>query len=62
MFVDGEWVRDDAELRYPLYHSRDCPFIDVGFRCGENGRPDDGYARWTWRPRRCTLPRSVHFL
>jgi hypothetical protein len=59
MFVDGEWVRDEAELRYPLYQSRDCPFIDVGFRCGENGRPDDGYARWTWRPRRCTLPRSV---
>ena len=57
MFVDGEWVRDDAGLRYPLYHSRDCPFIDEGFRCGENGRPDDGYARWTWRPRRCTLPR-----
>ncbi|XP_051210942.1 protein trichome birefringence-like 10 [Lolium perenne] len=57
MFVDGEWVRDEAELRYPLYQSRDCPFIDVGFRCGENGRPDDGYARWTWRPRRCTLPR-----
>ncbi|TVU37477.1 hypothetical protein EJB05_10793, partial [Eragrostis curvula] len=59
MSVDGEWVRDDAE-RYPLYYQPgQCPFVDSGFRCTENGRrrPDGEYARWRWRPRRCTLPR-----
>ncbi|GJN10832.1 hypothetical protein PR202_ga28962 [Eleusine coracana subsp. coracana] len=55
MAVDGEWVRDAD--RYPLYHPGQCPFIDAGFRCTENGRPDAGYATWAWRPRRCTLPR-----
>jgi hypothetical protein len=33
---DGKWVWDDA---YPLYESPDCPFLDVGFRCSENGTP-----------------------
>ncbi|TVU37487.1 hypothetical protein EJB05_10803, partial [Eragrostis curvula] len=57
MSVDGEWVRDDIE-RYPLYYQPgQCPFVDPGFRCSENGRPDGEYARWRWRPRRCTLPR-----
>ncbi|GJM88023.1 hypothetical protein PR202_ga04039 [Eleusine coracana subsp. coracana] len=51
---DGEWVWDDA---YPLYESRDCPFLDVGFRCSENGRPDSSYTKWRWKPSRCDLPR-----
>nr|CBX25391.1 hypothetical_protein [Oryza brachyantha] len=51
---DGEWVWDDG---YPLYHSKDCPFMDAGFRCSENGRPDDSYTKWRWRPSRCDLPR-----
>ncbi|XP_062189945.1 protein trichome birefringence-like 11 [Phragmites australis] len=55
MSVDGEWVRD-AERR-PLYEPGQCPFVDEGFRCRENGRPDGDYAKWSWRPRRCTLPR-----
>ncbi|TVU37475.1 hypothetical protein EJB05_10791, partial [Eragrostis curvula] len=54
--VDGEWVRDETG-RYPLYQPGQCPFVDAGFRCSENGRPDGKYARWRWRPRRCTLPR-----
>ncbi|GJN33291.1 hypothetical protein PR202_gb21873 [Eleusine coracana subsp. coracana] len=57
MAVDGEWVRDDTDHRYPLYQPGQCPFIDAGFRCAENGRPDAGYATWAWRPRRCTPPR-----
>ncbi|TVU37478.1 hypothetical protein EJB05_10794, partial [Eragrostis curvula] len=57
MSVDGEWVRDDDGERYPLYQPGQCPFVDPGFRCRENGRPDGEYAKWRWRPRRCTLPR-----
>jgi hypothetical protein len=58
MSVDGEWVRDDAEgrRRGALYEPGQCPFVDEGFRCRENGRPDGQYANWRWRPRRCTLP------
>ncbi|KAI5008499.1 hypothetical protein ZWY2020_009547 [Hordeum vulgare] len=55
MLTDGEWVREEAGAA-PLYDPRECPFVDVGFRCRENG-PDDGYARWRWRPRHCELPR-----
>lgn len=52
---EGKWVWDD---RYPLYESKDCAFIDQGFRCAENGRPDRLYTKWRWQPARCTLPRS----
>lgn len=56
MSVEGDWVREDAE-RYPLYQPGQCPFVDAGFRCTENGRPDAEYATWRWRPRHCKLPR-----
>lgn len=49
-FFDGEWVRDDS---YPLYESKDCSFLDGGFRCSENGRPDTSYTRWRWQPSCC---------
>ncbi|KAJ6938833.1 hypothetical protein NC651_005309 [Populus alba x Populus x berolinensis] len=51
---DGNWVWDD---NYPLYQSQDCSFIDAGFRCLENGRPDSFYTKWRWQPRYCNLPR-----
>ncbi|KAG4168147.1 hypothetical protein ERO13_A12G005500v2 [Gossypium hirsutum] len=51
---DGKWVWDD---NYPLYESPDCPFIDSGFRCLENGRSDSFYTKWRWQPRACNLPR-----
>jgi len=57
---DGEWVR--AGGGYPLYDSRDCPFLDVGFRCSENGRPDASYTKWRWQPTRCDLPRCLDLL
>jgi hypothetical protein len=53
---DGKWVWDDA---YPLYESLDCPFLDVGFRYSENGRPDSSYTKCRWQPARCDLPRLV---
>jgi hypothetical protein len=56
---DGRWVWDDGR---PLYNSRDCPFLDVGFRCSENGRPDSSYTKWRWQAARCDLPRLVGFV
>ncbi|XP_047316599.1 protein trichome birefringence-like 11 [Impatiens glandulifera] len=51
---DGNWVWDES---YPLYKSEDCSFLDVGFRCSENGRPDNFYTKWRWQPNNCNLPR-----
>ncbi|XP_052173973.1 protein trichome birefringence-like [Diospyros lotus] len=51
---DGEWVRDDS---YPLYKPGSCSLIDEQFNCFLNGRPDNGYYKLKWKPRRCSLPR-----
>ncbi|XP_059299751.1 protein trichome birefringence-like 10 [Lycium ferocissimum] len=51
---DGNWVWDES---YPLYKSKDCMFLDEGFRCSENGRPDNFYTKWRWQPKDCNLPR-----
>ncbi|CAL5392982.1 unnamed protein product [Camellia sinensis] len=51
---DGDWVWDET---YPLYQSKDCRFLDEGFRCDENGRPDLFYTKWRWQPKDCNLPR-----
>ncbi|KAH1194877.1 Protein trichome birefringence-like 11 [Glycine max] len=51
---DGNWVWDET---YPLYHSVNCSFLDQGFRCSENGRPDTFYTKWRWQPKDCNLPR-----
>ncbi|KAL4370847.1 hypothetical protein HN51_015407 [Arachis hypogaea] len=51
---DGNWVWDES---YPLYHSANCSFLDQGFRCFENGRPDSFYTKWRWHPKACNLPR-----
>uniref|UniRef100_N1QTC5 Uncharacterized protein n=1 Tax=Aegilops tauschii TaxID=37682 RepID=N1QTC5_AEGTA len=49
--------RCSTAVGYPLYASKDCPFLDGGFRCSENGRPDASYTRWRWQPSCCDLPR-----
>ncbi|KAJ0803532.1 putative PMR5 domain, PC-Esterase [Helianthus annuus] len=51
---DGDWVWDE---KYPLYQSKDCRFLDEGFRCSENGRQDFLYTKWRWQPKDCNLPR-----
>ncbi|CAH8361574.1 unnamed protein product [Eruca vesicaria subsp. sativa] len=51
---DGDWVWDES---YPLYQSKDCSFLDEGFRCSEFGRSDLFYTHWRWQPRHCDLPR-----
>ncbi|XP_068648115.1 protein trichome birefringence-like 11 [Aristolochia californica] len=51
---EGKWVWDES---YPLYQSQNCGFLDEGFRCIENGRPDDFYTKWRWQPKHCSLPR-----
>ncbi|XP_062177230.1 protein trichome birefringence-like 10 [Alnus glutinosa] len=51
---EGDWVWDE---NYPLYQSKDCRFLDQGFRCSENGRPDLFYTKWRWQPKDCNLPR-----
>ncbi|RDX57837.1 Protein trichome birefringence-like 10, partial [Mucuna pruriens] len=51
---EGNWVWDES---YPLYHSKDCSFLDPGFRCSENGRHDLFYTKWRWQPKACNFPR-----
>ncbi|KAE9594660.1 hypothetical protein Lal_00037491 [Lupinus albus] len=53
-WFDGNWVWDES---YPLYQSKDCKFLDIGFRCSENGRPDLLYTKWRWQPKNCNIPR-----
>lgn len=50
----GTWVKDDD---YPLYKPGTCPYVDDGFACQGNGRPDSGYTQWRWKPDECDLPR-----
>ncbi|KAL8128800.1 hypothetical protein V2J09_017955 [Rumex salicifolius] len=52
----GKWVRDESG-EYPLYQPGSCPYVDEGFLCQGNGRPDSGYLRWRWKPDGCQLPR-----
>ncbi|RWW49388.1 hypothetical protein BHE74_00044463 [Ensete ventricosum] len=52
-WFQGEWVWDEG---YPLYESKDCDFMDDGFRCSENGRSDRFYTKWRWQPAGCDLP------
>ncbi|CAA6662327.1 unnamed protein product [Spirodela intermedia] len=42
---------------YPLYRPGSCPYVDDAFTCQENGRPDNAYLKWRWKPHGCDLPR-----
>lgn len=57
---DGKWVVDNS---YPLYNASECPFVEKGFNCLANGRTNDDYLKWRWKPRNCEIPRfDVHNL
>lgn len=55
-FFDGEWVKDDS---YPLYKPGSCSLIDEQFNCFLNGRPDQEFQQYKWKPKGCILPRFV---
>ncbi|KAL2540865.1 Protein trichome birefringence [Abeliophyllum distichum] len=52
---DGKWVREDLN---PFYEPGTCPHIDEPFNCYLNGRPDNGYEKFTWQPYHCSIPRQ----
>lgn len=51
---DGNWIRDDS---YPFYNASECPFVEQGFNCLDNGRKDKDYLKWRWNPKNCDIPR-----
>uniref|UniRef100_A0ACD6AHZ3 Uncharacterized protein n=1 Tax=Avena sativa TaxID=4498 RepID=A0ACD6AHZ3_AVESA len=48
----GEWVPDSSG---PAYTNATCRFIEVPQNCMSNGRPDDGYLYWKWKPYGCDV-------
>lgn len=51
---DGNWVVDD---NYPVYNASECPFLEKGFNCLGNGRGNDEYLKWRWKPKHCNVLR-----
>jgi hypothetical protein len=54
---NGSWVFDKS---YPLY--TECPFIEQGFQCPNNGRQNLTYRNWRWQPFDCNIPRLASLL
>ncbi|KAJ8754749.1 hypothetical protein K2173_012138 [Erythroxylum novogranatense] len=61
-YYSGKWVRD--ETYKDKFYTENCPFLDPGFRCRENGRKDVEYLNWRWQPESCNIPRfnAIDFL
>ncbi|XP_012084027.1 protein trichome birefringence-like 4 [Jatropha curcas] len=51
---NGDWVVDDYG---PIYKPGSCPYVDDAFNCFKNGRPDQGYLGFRWKPHGCRIPR-----
>ncbi|XP_042521028.1 protein trichome birefringence-like [Macadamia integrifolia] len=54
---DGNWVFDDKNNTYPLYKASQCPFLSDQVNCRRNGRQDFDYEKWSWKPKKCEIPR-----
>lgn len=54
-YSNGRWVWDENYLLQS--YTENCPFLDPGFRCSQNGRKDGDYRKWRWQPKGCDLPR-----
>ncbi|XP_074311820.1 protein trichome birefringence-like 8 [Silene latifolia] len=54
-YSNGEWVWDESN---PISgYDESCQFLDLGFRCHQNGRADQSFRHWRWKPHGCDLPR-----
>ncbi|QCE05813.1 protein trichome birefringence-like 8 [Vigna unguiculata] len=51
----GHWVWDET-YTHRLY-DENCPFLDPGFRCHQNGRKNETFRKWRWQPDDCDIPR-----
>ncbi|KAI9076698.1 hypothetical protein K1719_041338 [Acacia pycnantha] len=50
----GTWIHDPLG---PLYTNNTCPVLTQMQNCQGNGRPDQDYENWRWKPFQCNLPR-----
>ncbi|CAM0957359.1 unnamed protein product [Alopecurus aequalis] len=50
---NGEWLPNPSG---PAYTNSSCRFIDDHQNCMMNGRPDNQYLHWRWKPYECDLP------
>jgi len=56
----GHWVWDET-YTHRLY-DENCPFLDPGFRCHQNGRKNETFRKWRWQPDDCDIPRYVIYV
>ncbi|KAL6519331.1 hypothetical protein OROGR_018651 [Orobanche gracilis] len=56
-YSDGKWVYDETYQPRIVGYSENCPFLDPGFRCHQNGRKDLDYQKWRWQAQNCNLTR-----
>uniref|UniRef100_A0A7N0RFB4 Trichome birefringence-like N-terminal domain-containing protein n=1 Tax=Kalanchoe fedtschenkoi TaxID=63787 RepID=A0A7N0RFB4_KALFE len=50
----GQWIYDSSG---PLYTNNTCPVLTQMQNCQGNGRPDNDYENYRWKPAQCDLPR-----
>lgn len=50
----GHWVPDDRGSRYT---NSSCATIPESNNCFKQGRKDDDFLKWRWKPNECDLPR-----
>lgn len=55
---NGSWVHDSQD---PPYTSNTCQYIQEHQNCMMNGRPDQKYLHWRWKPNKC-VPLLSSFL